>query len=172
MVSSSFPARASSLVRDNRRILSKASEALEISSRRKIFRMKSKELASVDLVYNWQKHEPYEGLLTSLFLYKELMISFIILFTSALNACFSDFSRISFIWEAFKPSSWMASSSLLEKRCNHGRAQRMLVTCSFLWGLITIYSWVLWNNTQMHQPDVQTPLRIICGFCKELKVNI
>ncbi len=116
MVSSSFPARASSLVRDNRRILSKASEALEISSRRKIFRMKSKELASVDLVYNWQKHEQHEGLLTSLFLYKELMISFIILFTSALNACFSDFSRISFICEAFKPSSWMASSSLLEKR--------------------------------------------------------
>lgn len=67
----------------------------------------------------------------------------------------------------------MASSSLLEKRWNHGRAQRMLVTCSFLWGLITIYSWVLWNKTQMHQPDVQTPLGIICGFCEELsKCNL
>lgn len=42
IVSSSFPARASSLVRDSKRILSKASEALEINSLRKIYNKEEK----------------------------------------------------------------------------------------------------------------------------------
>lgn len=50
--------------------------------------------------------------LTSLFLYRELMMSFIMRLTSAWNMCFSDFSRISLICAAFKPSNWIASSSL------------------------------------------------------------
>ena len=45
-------------------------------------------------------------------MYKELMISFIIRLTSALNWCFSDLSRNSFIWATFRPSKVTASSSL------------------------------------------------------------
>ena len=50
--------------------------------------------------------------LTSLFLYNELMMSFIIRSTSAWNVCFSALSRISFNCDTLNPSSLMASSSL------------------------------------------------------------
>ena len=53
--------------------------------------------------------------LTSLFLYNELMISFIILSTSAWKTCFSALSRSSFICATFNPSSFIASSSLQNK---------------------------------------------------------
>ena len=49
---------------------------------------------------------------TSLFLYSELIMSFIIRLTSAWKMCFSADSRNSFIWETFRPSNLMASSSL------------------------------------------------------------
>lgn len=50
--------------------------------------------------------------LTSLFLYRELIISFIIRLTSAWKANFSAFSLSSFICATFNPSSLIASSSL------------------------------------------------------------
>ena len=53
-----------------------------------------------------------DQLLTSLFLYRELMISFIIRSTSAWNACFSAFSCSSFICATLRPSNLIASSSL------------------------------------------------------------
>lgn len=48
---------------------------------------------------------PNHVTLTSLFLYKELMMSFIILLTSAWKANFSDFSLSSLICDAFNPSN-------------------------------------------------------------------
>ncbi len=56
--------------------------------------------------------------LTSLFLYKELIMSFIIRSTSAWNVCFSALSRNSFISATLNPSSWIASSSLKKGRKN------------------------------------------------------
>ena len=66
-------------------ILSRASDAFEINSRKKI----------------------------SLFLYNELIMSFIIRLTSATKFCFSAFSRNSFNCATFKPSSLICSSSRL-----------------------------------------------------------
>ena len=80
---------------------------------------KGRSFANQSLPWCIAMYKPYRvcvghqsGQLTSLFLYRELMMSFIIRLTSAWKTCFSDFSRISLICAAFKPSNWMASSSL------------------------------------------------------------
>ena len=85
MVISSFVCKTFLSVNAKNLILSKASDAFDINSRKKI----------------------------SLFLYNELIINFIIRLTSATNCCFSAFSRNSFNCATFKPSSLICSSSRL-----------------------------------------------------------
>lgn len=61
--------------------------------------------------------------LTSLFLYKELMMSFIMRFTSVWNWNLSAFSRNSFICATLSPSSLMASSSRLTTSSSENQVQ-------------------------------------------------
>ena len=87
IVCSVVEARASLSVRAIRRILSMASEALEINSRKKIctiYILKCLENLVNDISFDIKN--------TSLLRYRELMMSFIIRFTSAWKANFSDFS--------------------------------------------------------------------------------
>ncbi len=70
-------------VKAKKRILSSASDAFDISSRKNI----------------------------SLFLYNELMISFIMRLTSATNCCLDALARNSFIWATLSPSKLICSSS-------------------------------------------------------------
>ena len=51
---------------------------------------------------------------TSLFLYSELMMSFIMRFTSAWNSCFSADSRSFLVSSALRPSSLMACAVMVD----------------------------------------------------------
>ena len=88
-------------------------------------------------------------ILTSLFLYRELIISFIIRLTSAWKANFSAFSLSSFICATFKPSSLMASSSLWTASSSVFEPSLLLPTSSStVGGSVSVFSSVFSSSAK------------------------
>ena len=127
--SSSVVLRAALSVRERNLILSRASEALEIISRKKIYRR--------DTFDRRGYHTHHQ--LTSLLRQSELMMSFIIRFTSAWNVNFSALSLSSFISATLSPSNLIASSSLISNKNGSNVIGQFAQRCNLIGRLVPLH---------------------------------
>ena len=111
--------------------------------------------------------------LTSLFRYRELIISFIIRLTSAWKANFSAFSLSSFICATLRPSSLIASSSLSTALSSVFEASLLFPTSSSTFGgSVSVFSSAFSSSAKQRAKQEPQKITLYHYICQSKKTVV